>query len=72
MLSLTVAALHSSAHKELPVPETPTLAKQVDAAVTQHKTASSQIGALQDVSTHGYRTYGVPTVRDDIPAPKIK
>lgn len=55
-------------------PKTPTLRKQIDKAMTRHKTSSSAIGAgsAGGVSTLKYRTYGVPTVRSDIPAPALR
>ncbi|CAK8674005.1 unnamed protein product [Clavelina lepadiformis] len=60
--------------KELPVPETPTIKKQIDRAITQHKTSSSVIGssALGGVSTQEYRVYGIPTVRADKAAPNLR
>lgn len=52
----------------------PTLQKQIDKALTDHKTSSSMIGsgAAGALRTIEYRTYGVPTVRSDIPAPTLR
>jgi len=58
--------------KDMETPETPTLSKQIDKAVTQHKTSSSVVGALSGITTDRYRVYGVPTVRSDIAAPVLK
>nr|XP_002120382.3 EF-hand domain-containing family member B-like [Ciona intestinalis] len=58
--------------KELPIPDTPTIQKQIDRAVTQHKTSSSVIGALSAVDASQYRKYGIPTVRSDIAPPKLR
>ena len=59
---------------EQTVPETPTIKKQIDRAVTHHMTSSSVIGtsALHGVSTSDYRIYGIPTVRADLAAPKLR
>lgn len=58
--------------KEVGTPETPTLSKQIDKAVTQHMTSSSVVGALNGISTNNYRTYGIPTVRTDLSAPVLR
>jgi len=53
--------------------QVPRLAKQIDKAMTSHITSSSAINAVvasQDTSKH--RTYGIPTIRSDLPAPRIK
>lgn len=52
--------------------DTPVLPKQIDGALTQHKTSSSVIGALNGISTSRYRSYGIPTVRSDIAAPLLR
>lgn len=56
------------------IPETPTLRKQIDKALTDHKTSSSLIGAgaTGPMRRFQYRTYGVPTVRSDLPAPHLR
>lgn len=49
------------------------LQKQIDRAIGDHRTQSSMINAVVGgVSTQGYRTYGVPTIRTDLRAPRIK
>jgi len=50
----------------------PTLSKQIDQNLTNHKTSASVIGALSSVSTGRYTTYGTPTVRTDLAAPTLK
>jgi len=47
--------------------------QQIDKAVTNHKTSSSCINATcGGIKTNEWHTYGVPTVRSDIPAPVIR
>ncbi|XP_039252366.2 EF-hand domain-containing family member B-like [Styela clava] len=60
--------------KEAMPPETPTLKKQIDKALTDHKTSSSLIGVGATGALHNleYRTYGVPTVRSDLPSPSLR
>ncbi|XP_783931.2 EF-hand domain-containing family member B [Strongylocentrotus purpuratus] len=49
------------------------LKKQIDQAIGGHRTSAQMINAVVGgVSTKGYRTYGVPTVRSDIAAPRTK
>ncbi|XP_071822660.1 EF-hand domain-containing family member B-like [Apostichopus japonicus] len=49
------------------------LNKQIDGAVGQHRTSSSRISAVVGgVSTKDFRKYGTPTIRSDLPAPRIK
>ncbi|XP_013406172.1 EF-hand domain-containing family member B-like [Lingula anatina] len=49
------------------------LQKQIDDAITQQKTSSSVISAVVGgLSTKDYRSYGVPTIRSDIPVPRIR
>ncbi|KAJ8320714.1 hypothetical protein KUTeg_002358 [Tegillarca granosa] len=49
------------------------LQKQIDKAIGDHRTSSSMINAvIGGVNTQDYRRYGVPTVRSDLPAPRIK
>ena len=49
------------------------LLKQIDKAIGEHRTSASMINAtVGRYSTKEYRTYGVPTVRTDLPAPKVK
>lgn len=51
----------------------PTLQKQIDKAIEDYRTSSSDINAVAGaVSTSGYRTYGVPTIRSDLPVPEVK
>jgi len=53
--------------------EIKTLQKQVDASNDTYQTSSSIINAVVGkVPTHAYRAYGVPTVRSDLPAPRIR
>ncbi|XP_074654131.1 EF-hand domain-containing family member B-like [Tubulanus polymorphus] len=47
--------------------------KQIDQAIGEHRTSNQMINAVVGgVSTRDYRTYGVPTIRADLPAPRIK
>jgi len=51
------------------------LQKQIDIAIGDHRTSASMINAVMGpdgISTKGYRCYGVPTIRTDIPAPRIR
>jgi len=49
------------------------LAKQIDSAIGKHRTSSGMINAVVGgISTRDYRTYGVPTNRTDLPAPRIR
>ncbi|XP_064646873.1 EF-hand domain-containing family member B-like [Lineus longissimus] len=49
------------------------LQKQIDKAIGNHRTSSSNINAVVGgLNTKGYRAYGVPTNRTDLPAPRIK
>lgn len=49
------------------------LKKQIDKAVGDHRTSASMINAVVGgLSTRDYRTYGVPTIRSDIPIPRIR
>lgn len=53
---------------------TPTrLKKQIDQAVGGWKTSSSQFNDVTGkIRTTGWRAYGVPTVRSDLPAPNTR
>ena len=47
--------------------------QQIDTAVTGHKTSSSFINAtVGGLETKSWQSFGVPTVRSDIPAPQIR
>ncbi|CAH1790543.1 unnamed protein product [Owenia fusiformis] len=47
--------------------------KQIDAAMVDHRTSASLINAtVGGISTKDYRTYGVPTIRTDKAAPRIR
>lgn len=49
------------------------LQKQIDLAIGSHRTSSSMINAvIGGVNTRGFRTYGVPTIRTDLPGPRIR
>lgn len=49
------------------------LKMQIDKAIGNHKTSAGMINAVVGgVSTRDYRTYGVPTIRTDLHAPRIK
>ncbi|XP_022098378.1 EF-hand domain-containing family member B-like isoform X2 [Acanthaster planci] len=49
------------------------LKKQIDRSIGEHRTSASMINAVVGgVSTRDYRTYGIPTIRSDLAAPKIK
>ncbi|KAK3083356.1 hypothetical protein FSP39_020708 [Pinctada imbricata] len=49
------------------------LKKQIDKAIGDHRTQSSMINAVVGgVSTRDYRSYGVPTIRTDLRAPRIR
>ncbi|XP_014662076.1 PREDICTED: EF-hand domain-containing family member B-like [Priapulus caudatus] len=51
----------------------PTLQKQIDKAIEDYRTSSSDIAAVAGaVDTSGYRKYGVPTIRSDLPVPNAK
>ncbi|KAK2193405.1 hypothetical protein NP493_13g06020 [Ridgeia piscesae] len=60
--------------KEPPQPFEPErLQKQIDHAIGDHRTSASMINAVVGgIPTKGYRTYGTPTIRSDIPAPRIR
>ena len=46
---------------------------QIDSNVGDHSTSSARISStVGGVSTRGYRTYGIPTVRTDIAAPRLR
>ncbi|CAC5414683.1 EF-hand domain-containing family member B [Mytilus coruscus] len=46
---------------------------QIDRAIGDHRTSANMINAVVGgVSTRDYRTYGVPTIRTDIHAPRIR
>ncbi|XP_019618184.1 PREDICTED: EF-hand domain-containing family member B-like [Branchiostoma belcheri] len=47
------------------------LMKQIDHAIGQHRTSNSIYGSV-NLGTKGFRAYGIPTVRSDLPAPLIK
>ncbi|XP_006821422.1 EF-hand domain-containing family member B-like [Saccoglossus kowalevskii] len=51
-----------------------TLQNQIDRAIGEHRTSASMINATVGgpVSAKGFRTYGVPTVRSDRPAPRFR
>ena len=52
-------------------PSAPT--RQIDGNIGDHHTSSSVINAIAGVSpTSEYRAFGVPTIRSDLPAPRIK
>ncbi|XP_071502668.1 EF-hand domain-containing family member B-like [Diadema antillarum] len=47
--------------------------KQIDEAIGGHRTSAQMINSVVGgVSTKDYRTYGVPTIRSDIAAPRVK
>lgn len=49
------------------------LQKQIDRAIVDQKTSSQMINAtVGGVSNKSFRSYGVPSIRNDLPAPKIK
>lgn len=49
------------------------LKMQIDKAIGDHRTSAGMINAVVGgVSTRDYRTYGVPTIRTDIHAPRIR
>jgi len=49
------------------------LQKQIDKAVGGWKTSSSQFNAVTGkIRTQGWRAYGVPTIRSDLPAPTTR
>lgn len=49
------------------------LHKQIDDNIGGHRTSSSMISAVVGgLSTRDYRKYGVPTIRTDLPAPRIR
>ncbi|CAD5122724.1 DgyrCDS11135 [Dimorphilus gyrociliatus] len=49
------------------------LQKQIDKAIVDQKTSSQMINSVVGgVSTKSFRSYGVPSIRNDLPAPKIK
>lgn len=51
------------------------LQKQIDTAIGDHRTSASMINAVvgpQGISTKDYRRYGVPTIRTDLAAPRIR
>ncbi|VDI52397.1 Hypothetical predicted protein [Mytilus galloprovincialis] len=46
---------------------------QIDKAIGDHRTSANMINAVVGgISTRDYRTYGVPTIRTDIHAPRIR
>ncbi|KAL3855117.1 hypothetical protein ACJMK2_014346 [Sinanodonta woodiana] len=49
------------------------LKKQIDSAIGDHKTSASMINAVVGgIPTKDYRTYGTPTIRSDLSAPRIR
>jgi len=49
--------------------------KQIDSNVGNHSTSNGMYNAIAGpggISTREFRTYGVPTIRSDLPAPRIK
>ncbi|KAJ8019884.1 EF-hand domain-containing family member B [Holothuria leucospilota] len=61
----------STSNGEVATPQR--LQKQIDQSVGQHGTSSSRINAVVGgVSTKDFRTYGTPTIRSDLPAPRVK
>ncbi|XP_038047870.1 EF-hand domain-containing family member B-like [Patiria miniata] len=49
------------------------LNKQIDQSIGEHRTSASMINAVVGgVSTKDYRMYGIPTIRSDLSAPRIK
>ncbi|XP_005099769.1 EF-hand domain-containing family member B [Aplysia californica] len=65
------------------VPKTPqsgevtprTVEKQIDFSVGNHSTSNGMYSAVVGpggISTQQFRTYGVPTIRSDLPAPRVK
>lgn len=51
------------------------LQKQIDRAIGDHRTSASMINAVigpSGISTRDFRRYGVPTIRTDLPAPRIR
>lgn len=49
------------------------LEKQIDSSLGHNRTSSSMINAtVGGISTRDFRSYGVPTIRTDLPAPRIK
>ncbi|XP_071791853.1 EF-hand domain-containing family member B-like [Asterias amurensis] len=50
-----------------------TLKKQIDQSIGEHRTSASMINAVVGgVSTKDHRLYGIPTIRSDLAAPRIK
>lgn len=51
------------------------ITKQIDGSVSGHSTSNAMYNAIVGpggISTKEFRTYGVPTIRSDLPAPRIK
>lgn len=49
------------------------LVRQIDGNMGDHQTSSSVVNAVVgQVPTHNFRSFGVPTIRSDLPAPRIK
>ena len=47
--------------------------RQIDGNLGNHQTSSSVINAIAGYTpTHSYRSFGVPTIRSDLPAPRTK
>ncbi|XP_077997743.1 EF-hand domain-containing family member B-like [Glandiceps talaboti] len=51
-----------------------TIQKQIDKAIGEHRTSASMINATVGgpLSAKGFRCYGVPTIRSDLPAPRFR
>ncbi|PVD37746.1 hypothetical protein C0Q70_00347 [Pomacea canaliculata] len=58
------------------VEETPRrLQKQIDHAIGQHHTSAGMINAVvgpDGIDTRFFRTYGIPSIRADLPAPRLR
>ena len=51
----------------------PSRIRQIDGNLGDHQTSSSVINAIAGVTpTQDFRSFGVPTIRSDLPAPRIK
>lgn len=69
-LSEEVLAQYTAVSQETPPTSTPSSKLRV----TSEYLTSSQLhrGDIGDIPTQGYRVCGVPTIRSDLPAPRIK
>jgi len=68
-----VASAPSTNHQPLADRPSPPLTAQIDRNIGGHRTSSAMLNAtVGGVSSKGYRTYGVPTVRTDLAAPRFR